>query len=339
MDFSFSNLKGWLLVAGVTAASFAQAQTWMPQGQPILFSAPDDGDVVSNAPSLSSQPPATPVFEGLVHAPGPGFNFKTPAATSTRLPAPVSAPTISADEADRRVNWALMTPAEILGVATPEEALNIPQSDAAGQPENPTAVERFYERQNQMQTNAAGFLPDTASVYGGFQDDFQDGEAGRLNANVFNPSGGEFGNPAQSADTFQTPAPNNGAASGQNGDGGWSKIFISAETKPAQSPAQVEDMAEFQKLLEPSQPSKSSSDSSGDGLFSVPQTPTFGRPLNPAGLSGQFNNGIGGYPALPSGVGQNDVPAVTAVPDWKPQLPPWMLRGPQPGVFPKRVVF
>jgi len=59
----------------------------------------------------------------------------------------------------------------------------------------------------------------------------------------------------------------------------------------------------------------------------------FGQPVNPAGAAfGSFNN-IGGLPGV---AGQVSVPAV---PDWKPQSPPWTLKGPQPDVIPKRVVF
>jgi hypothetical protein len=55
--------------------------------------------------------------------------------------------------------------------------------------------------------------------------------------------------------------------------------------------------------------------------------------VNPAGAAfGSFNN-IGGLPGV---AGQVSVPAV---PDWKPQSPPWTLKGPQPDVIPKRVVF
>jgi hypothetical protein len=332
MDFSFSNLKRWLFVAGMMAACFAQAQTLMPQGQPILFSAPDDGDAVSNAPSLAAQAPAAPVFGGLVHA--PEFNFKNPPRPGAQMPVPPPEVQISPAEADERANWALMTPAEILGVTTPEKILQAPERDATGQLKNPTVVERYYERQNQPQTNGAeGYLSGTPSLRESFQDNFQDGEGGRLNANVSNPSGGDSQNPAQSDDPFQRSAPNDGTAASQNADGGWSKIFISSETKPVQSASQTADMEEFKKLLEPSQPEKSSGASSGDGLFSVPQIPAFGHPANPAG---QFNNGIAGYPALPGAAGQNPVPTVTAVPDWKPQLPPWMLKGPQAGVAPRR---
>src|SRR5476651_2403349 len=120
MDFCFSNLKRWLPVAVAVAVSGAQAQSFMRPGQAIIFSAPDDGDTASNTPSLAAQPPVSPGFGDMIHA--PDFNFQRIPKAGAQLPAPQQA-TVSPAEADRRVNWALMTPAEILGIATPEKVL------------------------------------------------------------------------------------------------------------------------------------------------------------------------------------------------------------------------
>src|SRR5471032_1860811 len=177
MDFSFSNLRRRLAVAGMVlaASAVAQAQTFTQPGQAIIFSAPDNGDAASNAPSLASPPPVAPGFADTIHA--PGFNFEPPSKTSAPPPAPAAA-RVSPGEADRRKNWALMTPAEILGVATPENILKIPERDAAGRRMDPTAVERFYERQNQVQTNGVPSL----------RGNFPGGEYGRLDADIFKPS-------------------------------------------------------------------------------------------------------------------------------------------------------
>jgi len=127
-------------------------------------------------------------------------------------------------------------------------------------------------------------------------------------------------------DPFHQPAPGNAPASGQNGNADWSKTFITPSA-PEQTPAQAADMAEFRKLLEPSQPVKTSRPSTDDGFFPARQTSP-GHPVNPAGIGN-----------LPGVAGQSVVPPVTAVPDWKPQPPPWRLQGPQPDKIPKRVVF
>jgi hypothetical protein len=331
MDFRFANFRWWLIVAAPAATvPGVRAQSFVTPGQAIVFSAPDDNGTVSNTPSLAAQPPVSPEFMDAAHA--PDFNFQTPATTGARLPATRPA-AVSQTDADRRANWALLTPAEILGVATPDQVLKISERDAAGQRKNSTAVERFYERQNEAQTNGSGGFFSSATP---LHRNFQDSEAVLLNANIFKPQVGGFGNPAQASDSFRTPAPGKNMASGQNENEGWLKNFVSTETKAEQSPSQAEDMAEFRKLLEPIQPPKPSSASSGDGLFSAAKTSVFGQSANPS--SGLFNNnnGIGGYPALPGGIGQSIAPTVTAVPDWKPKLPPWMLKGPQSGVVPQR---
>ncbi len=314
------------------AVSFAQAQTLTGTGQSIIFSTPDDGDAVSNAPSLAAQPPDAAGFDSMVQA--PNLKFQTPFTTGARMPAPPQA-TVSAAEADRR-DWWMETPAKILEVNTPAQEMKIKKRDAAGQPENLTAMESFYERQNQPQTNgAAGFIIATPSSDG----DFRENDSAWLNANSIDMPRGRFGNQlpqAQAAGSFHQPAPGSGAGAGQNLDSDWLKNFSAAAAKPAQSQSQAADMAEFRKLLEPSQPSKSSSASSGDGLYSTMQKSAFDQPANPSRPPGQFNDGFG---VLPGVAGQKTAPTVTAAPDWKPQLPPWMLKGPQPGVVPQRVVF
>jgi len=336
MGRCFFNLKRLLLLAGAVTAAVCpgRAQPLMQQGQPIIFSAPDDSSTASNAPSLAARTPDAPDFSDAVRA--PDFNFKNLPKTGTRLPPPPPA-TISPAEADRRANWMLMTPAEILGVATPEEILKIPERDAAGQRKNLTVTERYNERQHREQTNGNGGLwPDTQSLHG----DFSENKPGRLSANDFNQPGKGFSNPDQTDDPFLKPPSGNGATAAQNGNAGWSKIFISSETAPVQSPSQAADMAEFRKLLEPGQPSKSSKPSSGDGLFSPLQSQqgsAFGQPASPSGTSlGQFNNGVGGLPPMPGVIGQNVSPTLTTAPDWRPKLPPWMSQEPQQGVVPKR---
>lgn len=315
----------------MVAAYFAQAQSLMRPGQAIIFATPDASDDSSNASSPMAEPPVAPGFSDMIHA--PTINFQNPSITSQRLPVPL--PMTAAPVQDPRADWALMTPAEILGVATPEQILQVPERDAAGQRKNLTVVERYYERQDQAQTNGSGgFLPGTPSLHG----DFQDNEDARLNASVFKPAGEGFASPAEPSYPFQQPAPGNGADASQNGDAGWSKNFILPPTS-VQSPVQAADMAEFRKMLESSQPSRPSSSSSGDGFLPSRQTSPgsmLGQPMNQAGSSfGSFNS-IGGLPGV---AGQVIVPAVTTVPDWKPQPAPWMLKGPQPDVIPKRVVF
>jgi hypothetical protein len=261
----------------------------------------------------------------------PEMNFQNPATANTRLPSPL--PTTILPEQNPRANWALMTPAEIMGVVTPEQILKIPERDAAGRPKNTTALERFYERQDQARTNdGTGFLSGTPPLRWEFPGD----ENEPLKASGFNPAGSGLLNPAQQLNNpFQKPA----NADGQNGYSGWTKISISPPA-PVQNPARVQDMADFEKLLEPSQPPKPASASSGERFNSAPQNlqgSVFSRPANsPDTTLGQFNKGIAALPGMP---GQSVLPTVTAVPDWKPQPAPWMSKKPKPDVIPKRVGF
>jgi hypothetical protein len=329
MDRGFSFLKRWLPVAGAVAAVWcAQAQSLMRPGQAIIFSAPDDTDSSSTPPS--AEPPAAPSFADTVRA--PQFNFPNPSMRAAPLPV---VPAISPVQ-DTRADWALMTPAEILGVDTSEKILKIPERDAAGQRKNPTAMERFYERQDQSKTNDNGaFLSFAPSLH----PDFSDNEDEQLNAAAPKPVG-IFANSEQQqpAESFQQTSAGSSMEAGQNSDPGGSTIFVSTPV-PAESPAQAADMAEFKKLLEPSQPPPSVKPVASDGFFSSQQTlqdSRFGQPANSGGaLFGSFNS-IG---CLPVVRGQVSAPVPVTVPDWKPQSPPWMLKGPQPDVIPKRVVF
>jgi hypothetical protein len=333
MDRGFSFLKRWLPVAGAVAAvSCAQAQSLMRPGQAIIFSSPDDNADSSSPVPPAAEPPAAPGFADMVHA--PQFNFPNPSTPVAQLPAPV--PAAVPPVLDSRADWALMTPAEILGVDTPDQILKIPDRDAAGLPKKTTVVERYLERQDQVQTNGSGaFLSATPSL----RPDFSGNEDARFDSDSFKPAGSIFANPAhQPAESFQQAATGTGTDAGQNTDPGWTKVFASTPA-PAESPAQAADMTEFKKLLEPSQPLPSSKPAANDGIFSSQHTlqgSKFGQPANAGDATFGPFNAIGGLPEVR---GQVSAPTVTAVPDWKPQSPPWMLKGPQPDVIPKRVVF
>jgi len=330
MNFRPINLKRLLFLTGMAAVFSAQAQTLMRPGHSIIFSATSDDNAAADAQAPAAQPPAAPGFADMVRA--PDFSFKPPAPTNPRPPERPAAPPTPTQ--NPRANWAFMTPAEILGLSTPENILKIPERDAAGRRKNPTAMERFYERENQAQTNgASGLLPGSPSLRGGFLDN----DDARLNANDVNQSHEDFGGQRQTADSLQKPTPFDGLSPNQNRDAGWSKNFP-LPTTPAQSPAQAADMAEFRKLLEPSQPSKSSRPSSGDGLFySPPQTvthSTFNPQVSPGSVPfDSYNGGIGGLPGV---AGQAVMPTMTAAPEWKPQPAPWTSKGPQPETAPKR---
>ena len=113
------------------------------------------------------------------------------------------------DLSDRRKNWILLTPAEILGATTPEKILGIQEHDAAGQPKNSTAMERYTERQNQM------LLANTNAFQNGDSSPAWDFSRNRRNlSDIFNPINGGLENPAsgEPAAQFRAGQPNIGRA-------------------------------------------------------------------------------------------------------------------------------
>ena len=151
-----------VLAAVVFGAVFSAQVQYAPlqAGQAIWFSTPRSDTVSSNVPTLSPKPLASLDFKNGSQIPLP-FDLNGPPVVA---PPPPVGPIISPAEqvqlqdlSDRRNNWVLLTPAEILGVTTPEKILGIHEYNSSGQPKNLSALERYTERQNQMQlanTNA-----------------------------------------------------------------------------------------------------------------------------------------------------------------------------------------
>ena len=235
----------------------------------------------------------------------------------------------------------LLTPAEILGAATPEKMMGITERDAFGQPRNLTAMERYTERQNQMQlslakTNAlqAG---DSSSAWNYSSDSF----------GVSNSFRGEWRNPeAMASPLFQFhPGP--------------------ADTGPAKRK---------QRLVKIVQPTGNDAGpqpvaARGQGHGAVPTVAQSGFIVrHPHGnvFSGRLKDlpaenaaGFQSGPALPKPVGASFTPLSSGIskpPDlpklptawslsytstppaaaWAPQQAPWLTPGPQPFVAPQR---
>jgi len=346
MASNLANLKWWLLLAGAAVATVlpAPAQAPMRQGQPILFSTPDNDEVTTNVPSFSAEPPILSGFAGAVQAPTLNFNA---APRTAPLPAP-SAPVVATARAaqlqrqlDERKNWTMLTPEEILGLPTPEKMLGLQERDAAGQPKNQTVAERYYERQErQLNSGTNGYAADNSPAQWNFSGS---------QPPQFTPANNVPGN-ATLMNRFLNGKPdNNNATASQNPDFNWPKLFSPTATPTAPTPEQqaaaAESAAEFQKLLEPRSATPAAAKTSPGGtIFSAsqkPSGPVLGQPaMNPIGLSfAPLSSGIStpaGVTPLPGLPDQNVKPAAPAAPEWKPQLPPWMLSGPQLGVIPQR---
>ena len=339
MGFSFAYLKRVLpLAAAVLVAVFsAQAQrAGRGPGQSILFSSPESDTVFSNLPPLSPKPPESPDFGNTLQAPS-SFSFSGPPVDTPLLPdMPVVSPTETLrmqDLLDRRKNWMLLTPAEILGATTPEKLLGIQEHDAAGRPKNLTALERYTERQNQTPTvnNNTNAFPTW---------NFSDKQPDTLNS-----IRGGLGSPDNMASSLLNPAPDNQTFAGQNGNNNWSKLFGSPSPSPVVTPAQQTDMERFRQLLQSSSSSTAAAATpSLSGIkISLPQTALSSglgqSALTPVGASfTPLNSGIGKpaeMPKLPSiwSLSLTSPPSAAA---WAPQPPPWLSPTPQPFAVPQR---
>jgi hypothetical protein len=347
MGSILASLTRWLLLAAIAGGAVfpAQAQPAAKRrSQPILFSSPMDGDVVSNTSSLLPKLPDSLDLTSAADAP-PQFNFDRRGEAPLPPAMPFLSPAGAArerDEADRRRNWMLLTPAEILGAVTPEQVMGIRQRDAFGQPKNPTITERYTERQNLLwataRTNAlsVGMAPPGWLVPGDRQ-------------GMSNLLSGGWMVPQSPVNPLYDPAPNNQLSTRQTENRGWSKLF--ASTPPAASSvsaaalAQAEDMARFRQLLNPGTPSAALAATPDQGGLktTLPQSllnAGFAR-SQPTRIGASFtplSSGIGraaDLPKLSGGLGLSYTsPPPAAV--WAPQPAPWLSPAPQPFTIPQR---
>lgn len=235
-----------------------------------------------------------------------------------------------------------MTPAEILGVTTPEKILQTQERDAAGRPKNLTSLERYNERQQakNARTNDSYFsnrsMP-SRNFWGDRNNhtntvSFNSANDGlkNLRSTLFNNSPNAIPN----NDLFANP-----------GEGSiWSRLADVPAPLSAPNPAQQADMDQFRQLLERNfSPTAATTPAPEGTTFFQPQTPSASSfirpPANPAGASfTPLGSGIGkpaGLESLPGITGQA-VGRSAWTPSPAPQLPPWMSQTPQPFVVPQR---
>jgi hypothetical protein len=344
MGFSFTNLTRWLLPAG---AALAVAYTAGSQsanrsaGQAILFSSPDGGDVSSNMPSLAAKPPSLLDFANEVESPTLKFGV---ASGAESLPAP-RLPAVSPSQIqrmlDERKNWALMTPEEILGLPTQEKILGIPDRDASGERKDETVEEQYYDRQEQMRdpTNSADpGMVDSASHWG-----LSDGQEQQMNPNTWFLTGARPENSGLLRQ-FMNRMPDGRATTGQTPESGWPKAFSLPAPPPGPTAEQQVAIQQFQQLLQPHSPPGGAATAAAPGspFFPSPSAaPALGSPAAiPIGASyTPLSSGIAmpaGVTPLPGLLGPTNMGLTTRAPEWKPELPPWLSSGPQPGVIPQR---
>ena len=341
----FAHLKRPPVLAAVVFGAVFSAQVQyapLQAGQRIWFSSPKNDTVSSNVPTLSPKPLESSDLKNGSETSLP-FDLNGPPDATPPLSGSLTiSPAEQAqaqDLSDRRKNWILMTPAEILGATTPEKILGIQEYDAAGRPKNLTALERYTERQNQMlSANSNAFQNgDSASVWN-FSRDRRDPSG------VFNPINGGLENPGLMANPLLNSKPDDQTLARQSQNGDRAKWFDSPAPLPAPDAAQQMNMERFRQLLGSSpSPAPAATPSSNDKMFSQPDMSPDVK-LGQATLNsigGSFtplNSGFGkpaGLPTLPSAWGLSYTSSRPAA-AWAPQSPPWMSQDLQPFAVPQR---
>jgi hypothetical protein len=336
MNSRFVHLKRPpVLTAVVFVAVFSAQVQYAPlqAGQTIWFSSPRSDAVNSNVPTLSPKPPESPDFGNNSEIPVPFDLDGPPVAVPPRSGKLALSPAEQAqmqDLSDRRKNWILLTPAEILGTTTPEKILGIHEYDAAGRPKYLTAMERYTERRNQMlAANTNAFQNGNSSPAWNFSQNRRDP------SDVFNPNNGGLEIPALMANPLFNSKPDDRTLAKQGQNGGESKLFGSPTPLPAPDPAQQMNMDRFRQLLGSSpSPSPAATPSLNDKMFSLPEMSPdikLGQPsLNPMGaLFPPLNSSVGkpaSLPTLPSALGLSYTSSRPAA-AWA-QQPPWMSTDP-----------
>lgn len=311
-------------------------------GQPILFSTPESGATQSQTPSLTPENAQLPRLPSSLQAPDSLLDFNA----SSDLPPP---PSMAAPQNQRlkrwqeeRKNWALMTPAEILGVTPAEEMLKPPERDAAGREKRPTQLQQFLDRESQLRSGDTNNWPNAARP-----DSLFDLSRFSPDRNVFDPASTRTADAAQRLKEYlysqQNQNPNqNSSRSGSF----WDAISLPPQSLPNKPDLeQIAAMGRFRQMLAPGADS-TTEPGSGSSYFHAPKTtpaldPNITQPdfvPNPAGAS---------FTPVVSGIGRpmglNPLPGVVptatdqaAAPAWTPRPAPWLSQGPQPYAFPQR---
>jgi len=319
MDFFLSRPMLLLAVASATLNAPAQDK--------IIFSKPADVP----AEKTKSFVPTITYHAGDFNAPHQVFSH-----SSADLPMPPPAQrnndNASVREAlDKRKNWTLLTPEQILGIQTPEQILGIPEKDSD---KNLSLEEKFLNRQSRPASGSA--------------------TNGRAGGPMWNPA--DAANPfvlktKADADTpfrqasqdmepgrkfFNQVGNGSGQANGPDEKHGlsWNSVFAQPP-RPKPTPEQQAAMESFRALLQPNPLPDKSPVAARFTLAPAPTPDPFlqARPVeNPAGrdvtpLNKLFSQPTGIQP-LP-GISTPPPTPINVRPKWQAQLPPWMNSGSQ----------
>lgn len=324
----------WLLAAfSIGAAVSSSAQ------QTLINSKPKDVDLDKANSFMES---SRPLNAGDYVAPRPFLEPSLP------LPPPAYLNTwngSASDAANKRKNWTLLTPRQILGVQTPDEILGL---DSPDDKKKLSLEEQFLLRQRQPWAGAATnggagalFLRDDANP---FSNNNQDSRNDRATALPFSPDSRQPD--LNQSDSFRSLKKLLGnldagsASAGGNQSQNQNSIWISGFTQPPRPKVnqdQLDNMERFRALLEPRSAVENTVATPTRFTPTKPSSSSFFDPppnVNPAGRTySSMESDIGrpkGLTPLPGVTGPVIKPDENKRPAWKAKLPPWMSSGPQP---------
>jgi len=313
--------------ARLTVVFAAAAAMSAPAQQTIIFSKPADVP----AEKAKSYVPTISYRASDFNAPRFSFNNAMPDLPAPRPQVNNYNNAAAQDALNRRKNWTLLTPEEILGVQTPEQILGLPDKNA--EKKKLSLEEQFLLREDEASPNGR-----TNSQPGGAawrvmaeadpftaRDRPDEGHPFQQAQPKTEP-GTKFFNRFLNASGPETrPDDNQGST--------WNTAFYQP-SQPKPTTEQQADMERFRALMEPSPPPEQPQMPT---RFSAAPTPTpdpFLQALpvvNPAGrgltpLENSLSRPAGLKP-LPGISTPPPAPAATR-PSWQAQPPPWMQPGP-----------
>jgi hypothetical protein len=319
-----------------------------PASKPIIFSAPAGDVVSSNAPSLLPRPVNQPGFDSDLRAPVSVFSLQSPPPLA---PLPARAPAVSRAEArrlqkamDERENWALLTPAELLGLDTAEDTRRTADQTAGGGQRNLTVVQRYLERQRRARAGVTNDYTDNPSS--GWA--FASRAGGATNGSSLNPVRIGWPASAQMLNRFfdDAPADNPFTRLDENRSAAWLQPLDSPSQPAAPTPEQLAERERFKQLLEPGWNADTPAKPPPGGKSPASLQPLFGTITEQTPRA----NSVGAsFTPLSGGLGRPQglipLPGITAPINWQspasvssggPQPPPWLQQTPQPFTMPQR---
>lgn len=326
-----------ILALGVVAVSVPAQET---------NSTSNSADELKNKSDLLKDDSQPQLDAGNYTAPHRLFNDRTPNLPPPR-PLFLGNQSAAAQEAaNRKKNWALLTPEQIYGLQTPNEILGLKKDD---NDKSLSLEEQFLLRESQPAANAAtndgaggASWRDAANLF----DKHQDDRPAFSRSIFFQPNNhldDQPDDPAQEDSTryfkqfLNAKSEKNPLKTESKQATAWSSVF-SQPAQPKQTPAQLADMERFRVMLAPA-PSTSSDKTPAvkTSVFSAaePETDSIfqSQPMfNPAGSSvavikDDLTRPVGIKPLPSIGAPENLTPATR--PAWQAQLPPWLRDGPQ----------